>query len=472
MKAINAIPLLLTLLLGVGGRLSAQSDQGVLTTVAQIRNLPAAEAAKQLPVKLRGVVTFYDDGLFSRFMQDDTGGIYLQVTNTLALRAGELIELEGVTGPGEFAPVVMPVSVKQIGEGKMPPARPATVRQLLGGTLDSQMVEISGVVRSARLEKPTGYCLIEVVADGERFTVIAREQPADRIGNLWGATVRVRGVSSTLFNRQRQLFGFQLLVPNAEGLIVEKPAAVDPFDVPAQRMDCLLQFTPESAPAQHVKVTGTVVYFEPGSAVFIQNGGNGLRCQTIQREPAVKPGDQVEVVGSPAKGEYAPILQDAIFRKTADGVEPQPDAVDLNQILTGGHDCRLVRISAKVLERVDRGVNQFLLLSVDDFVFQAYLTPEMRGDRLADLANGSEVRVTGICLIERGNNWQAGEAWRAKSFRLLLRSPADVEVIPAVRQKSPETWLLIIGAMELVVLVVIIRLALYAKKRAGKQSGL
>ena len=66
--------------------------------------------------------------------------------------------------------------------------------------------------------------------------------------------------------------------------------------------------------------------------------------------------------------------------------------------------------------------------------------------------NGSEVSVTGVCLIERGSSWRAGESWRAKSFRILLRSPQDVVVL-----QSPPWWTLqkvlwIAGAMGLVTL--------------------
>lgn len=465
MGKINPTLLLLTLMFAVEVPLLAQpAESDVLTTVSQIRKLSAADANKHRPVKLRGVVTFYDDGLYSRFFQDETAGIYIETTNTLSLQAGQLVELEGVTGPGEFAPVVVPTTVKTIGEGKMPAAIPATVRQLLGGALDGQLVEISGKVRSARFEKPTGNYYIDIVTDGERYTAIVKEVTLPKTSDLWGATVRVRGVSSTLFNRQRQLFGFQLLVPNIGGLVVEKPAPTDPFEVPVQPMDKLLQFTPEMAPDQQVKVTGTVVYYEPGNAIFIQNGRNRLRCQTILRE-LLKPGDQVEVVGSPAKGDYSPILEDVIYRKVGSGDEPQPDAVDLNQVITGTHDCRLVQLSAKVLERVDRGVNQFLLLSAGDFVFQAYMPAGGADDRLSKLVNGSEVLVTGICLIERGNKWQAGKDWRAQSFRLLLRSPEDIQLVQAVPQSSLENWLLIVGVIELVVLIVIIRLAMYVRKK-------
>ena len=105
--------------------------------------------------------------------------------------------------------------------------------------------------------------------------------------------------------------------------------------------------------------------------------------------------------------------------------------MDVNQVLTGTHDCRLVQLQARVLDRVQRGLNQFLLLQSDDFTFQAFLPQRVGGEGFDSIQNGSEVKVTGICLIERGNNWQAGEQWRAASFHLLLRSPADVSVLQA-----------------------------------------
>ena len=45
------------------------------------------------------------------------------------------------------------------------------------------------------------------------------------------------------------------------------------------------------------------------------------------------------------------------------------------------------------------------------------------------LQNGSKVTITGVCLIETGSTWVAGEAWRAKSFRILMRSPGDISVL-------------------------------------------
>ena len=417
--------------------LSAESTDRILTTAAAVRSLSVAEAGRHYPVKLHGVVTFYDETLYSRFVQDETAGIYLrELTNLPPLLPGQAVEVEGVTGPGEYAPVVVPTSVKVVGQGKMPADQPVSLELLVSGREDSQLVEFSGIVRAVHFEKDSQYYLVDFVVSGERFTVYTKQLPVTQTQELVDSTVKVRGVCSTMFNHQRQLFGIRLLVPQADGLVIEKPAAANPYDLPVQRINSLLQFAPGGTASDRVKVTGTVIYGDPGSAVFIQDESSGLYCQTLQRD-AVQPGDQVEILGFPAKGEYTPILQDAIYRKAGTGTEPKADAVDVNEILTGVHDCRLVQLPAKVLDRVQRGVNQFLLLQSSDFTFQAYLPKKVNDAELSALQNGSEVMVTGVCLIERGNNWQAGETWRAASFHLLLRSPKDVLVL-----QPPSGWTL------------------------------
>jgi len=408
----------------------ADATDHVLTTAAQIRGLSAADADLQHPVKLHGVVTFYDKGLYSHFIQDDTAGIYLlELTNGPALQAGQIVDVTGVTGAGEFAPIINPTAITVVGQAPLPTATPVSLEQLVSGREDSQFVEFKGLVRSVRLDPDSQNYLIDIVTGGERFTVYARQLPVTQPQDLVDSVIKVQGVCSTLFNHQRQLFGLRLLVPQADGLTVETPAPHSPYDLPLQKVNSLLQFSPEGTFGDRVKVTGTVVYFEPGSAVFIQDDTGGLHCQTLQRD-ALQPGDHVEVLGFMAKGEYTPILEDAIYRKVGPGTEVNPDAADVDKILTGVEDCRLVTLTAHVLDRVQRGVNQFLLLQSSDFTFQAYL-PQRDSDGFDAVQNGSDVKVTGVCLIERGNDWQAGENWRASSFHLLLRSPDDVTVVQA-----------------------------------------
>src|SRR5208282_2682747 len=121
--------------------------------------------------------------------------------------------------------------------------------------------------------------------------------------------------------------------------------------------------------------------------------------------------------------------------KTGSGSEPAPVAISLDDALKGAYDCRLVRLEASLLDRARYSSEQFLVLEADHFIFHAY--QEQGATQTSALENGSKVSVTGVCLIEPGSAWVAGEAWRASSFRLLLRSPADVVVL-----KAPPWWTL------------------------------
>ena len=406
-----------------------------LRTADQVRRLTPEQAEKHLEVRLKGVVTFYDADLYSRFIQDETAGIYFQeMNNGPALRPGQLVEIEGQTGAGEYAPIVIPRSIKVLGEGTMPVAKPVSLEQLVSGREDSQFVEVIGTVRSVRFENESRSFLIELVIGGERFTAYSRQLPVTNTEELVESEVKVRAVCSTLFNRLRQMFGFRLLIPRETDLVIEKPASANPFDISSKGISSLLQFPAQGTFGHRVKVVVTVVYQESGVALFIQDEREGLYCQTRQRVP-VQAGDQVEVLGFPAKGEYTPVLQDAVYRKIGSGTPVKPVDIGIDQALAGTYDCRLVRLTANLLEHTQRGREQFIVLDKDRFIFQAFLAQQQGGGGFSPAPIGSEVAVIGICLIERGSSWLAGAGWRAKSFRILLRSPGDVAIL-----QSPPWW--------------------------------
>ena len=177
------------------------------------------------------MVTFCEEGLNSRFVQDDTAGIYFRALNTNMpdLTAGQMVEIEGVTSPGEYAPVIIPGSIQVIGETNLPDAKPVTGQQLVSGQEDSQFVQVRGIVRSVSFDQATRQYWIDVVTDGERFSAYARQIPAKQPEELVDSVVKVQGVCVTLFNRQRQLFGVRLLTPRAADLMVEQPALRQPL---------------------------------------------------------------------------------------------------------------------------------------------------------------------------------------------------------------------------------------------------
>ena len=127
------------------------TNLAVLTRIIEVRDLSTAEAARGHPVKVRGVVTFNDPDLYLHFVQDDTAGIYLdtsRLSTNIALHFGQRIQVDGFSGPGDYAPIIVAERIEVVGEGEPPPARAATVRLLMTGAEDSQWVSLKGVVRS------------------------------------------------------------------------------------------------------------------------------------------------------------------------------------------------------------------------------------------------------------------------------------------------------------------------------------
>lgn len=407
-----------------------------LRTASAVRGLTVEQAQQPMRVHLRGVVTFFNESLYKRFIQDDTAGIYLQAsTNTPPLVPGQVVDVEGVSSPGEYAPIVVPEKVRVVGQMTLPMPIPVTYEQLASGQEDSQFVQITGVVRSVESLQGSEYHLIEIATGGGRLSVYAWVLPVAQAGRLLDSTVRVRGVCSTQFNHRRQLIAIRLMVPRPEDFAIEFPAPEDPFAIAARPIGSLLQFAPQEAFGHPVKVAGTVIYFEPGVRLFLQEGENGLEVQTKQRE-ALQLGDRVEALGFPSKGNYTPIVQDAIFRKISAGQPVQPSPVTVNDALKGNHDCRLIQVTAKLLDRALHGSERYLILQDGDFIFHAYLKQAKGSDAFVGLANGSRLAVTGVCQIDPGE-WMAGEAWRAKGFSLDLRSARDVALL-----ESPPWWTL------------------------------
>ena len=428
---------------------AADSPLKEMRTADEIRRLSTQQADLHYPVRLRGVVTFLDDRIpmkTFRFVQDETAGIYFYVagtSNNPALRTGQLVEIEGETGAGSFAPVVTAHHIRVLGETNLPPAKPVSYEQLASGLEDSQFVEIHGVVRAAWFDKQTSNYVIDLATGQGQLTMFAASLPVEQSDALVDCTVNAKGVCWSRFNSQRQLFDCGLLVPLPEDLVIEQPASNDPQTMPAQPIKSLLQYSWGGSYGHRVKVKGTVT-LRDSTKMYIQDETEGLGVETRQDEQ-LRLGDQVEVLGFPAKGDYTPILKDGVYRLIAHGPPLKPHLVTPDEALTGVHDCRVVQIKATLLDRVLHGKEPFLVLQADDFVFHAQFKTLLMNLDFGRLENGSKVSVTGICVIDDlGEDWYSNPDWRAASFHLLLRSPTDVVVL-----EHPPWWTLpkLFGAM-------------------------
>ena len=155
----------------------AASDLPVLTHVADIRSLSPELAALRHPVRLTGVITYHFPAWNELFVQDETSGIYVVLTNQPPdVQPGDRIEVLGTSDPGDFAPLIQATEVRRLGSGELPSARAVTVQELRGGGYDSQWVEMRATMHSARHQD--GMLVADASDHSGKFTLRLPGTPA------------------------------------------------------------------------------------------------------------------------------------------------------------------------------------------------------------------------------------------------------------------------------------------------------
>src|SRR5262249_37085813 len=122
----------------------------VLSTVAQVHSLPESQARLAYPVHVKAVVTYFNSLGRIMVVQDKTGGIFVSgyEGELPRLDPGTWVEVDGFSGPGDFAPVITAARVRTIGRRPLPEPLKVDMKQLFTGAADSFWIEVEGVVYS------------------------------------------------------------------------------------------------------------------------------------------------------------------------------------------------------------------------------------------------------------------------------------------------------------------------------------
>ena len=404
-----------------------------LVTAAAVRALSPERAQQALAVKIRGVITCAGSLIF---FQDATAGIFIDapVSTKGRYQVGQYGDLEGYTAPGLFAPQIMPRRFTVLGTTALPEARPSKYDELSTGKLDSQRVEVEGIVRSVMPDERADLrrtVTLKMASDDGVFPVYVSDLPPDKLRAVVDASVKARGVVGGVFNERRQMIGIKLYVGRADDLEIEETGPGEPFSVRTTPVESLLRFEPEGASRHRVKVRGTVTFYQPGGAMYVEDGTGGVAVRTRQAEP-LSVGDRVEVLGFPEMGPWTPFLNDAVFRRSGPAAQPLlPISVTADQELSAGaHDSRLVSVEAELVDVVRDAGHLLLVAKAKNVLFDAEMpvAGDLSPAAMADLATGSRARLTGISVVRLGQDRD-----HPTEFRLMLRGLDDI----AILQKPP-----------------------------------
>jgi signal transduction histidine kinase len=405
-----------------------------LRATASILALSREEAAHEYAVRLRGVVTKPTE--LGVFMQDGTGGIWVNADHS-PLAAGDEVEVSGVVRPGHFAPVVNAVSIHKVGEAPVPKPLSVTYQQLATGNFDSQYVSVIGEVRSAGLRPrvlPSERLWVKIQM-GEQFIYAALpEGAAAAVRNLLDSVVRVDAVATETKNGNGQITAAVLSAAGIRNLTVLEPPRRDLFALPIAPIGRLMQYLAGTDYGRRVHVGGIVTYSKSGESLILQDSSGAILVLTSQ-SLELRPGDRVEVSGFPAPKDSGPILQDAVLRFVDHEPPPHPRPIAVADLLAGVFNNNLVSIEAHSVHRLLEPTREVLLLHTGSVSVVAELRNARNNKGLLNVPDGSTVRVSGVSVVEVEGSWNLGglRAGNVSSW-ILLRSPADVQVI------QPASW--------------------------------
>jgi diguanylate cyclase (GGDEF)-like protein len=413
-----------------------------LTTARAAHELSVKEAARGYPVRLRAVVTYYDPYISPvipvLMVHDGTGGIFvgLAAKPEQPLHPGDLIEVEGQSGAGNFAPVVDGARVRVVGQAPLPEKAPrVSLTDMLSGSVDGQWVEVEGVVHEANVWRNNVFLTL-ALTDGE-VQAMAVAAPGMDYSQLVDAKVRVRGNASPIWNRQKQMTGAHVLFPGLRSITVEEAAPSDPFALPAERIDDLLRYTPNTKLRHRTRIRGTLTLLWPGRMICVQEGTQGL-CAETRQGSTLAVGSSIDVVGFPAVGDYTPTLTQAIYEATGGPAQPvAPKPITPEEAMRGWHDAELVSIEGKLVGHDWTAKDPTLLLASGNMLFSASLARAFVPKGMKDIEEGTVLRLTGVCSIHSdGSGSTTDEGFPVvESFRILQRSMGDVVIV-----RRPSWW--------------------------------
>ncbi len=416
------------LLLFLGGWINPGMGAEPLGSAFAVHSLSKEMAARSLPVKFEGVVTYASLRENWCFVSDTTGGIFVLFKDGKppAVRRGDAVTVEGVSEPGDYAPIIVANGVGQgvtvTGTKALPePLRPKE-RQLLSGTMDSQWVELAGIVRSCRVEEESQRIILEVAGEGYRFDVMMEDSSFEAGQRLIDAEAKFRGACGTAWNSKGQFAKVLLRVTAQKDIEIQKRGASDPFALPTQNIADLLRFRPDVEWGHRVHLSGVVLY-QSGTQIYLRDRTDDLLVRT-DHATALAPGDEIDAIGFPARGRFGkPALENATVRKISSGTPPAAKDLEGEGALDEDSYGALARIRATLISLDSPEGHPRLLLQSGATVFTARFGPASQ-ERLPELQAGSTVNVTGIVLATLNVDGK-------RDLQLLLRSTDDIQIVAA-----------------------------------------
>ncbi|MGA8085761.1 MAG: GGDEF domain-containing protein [Terracidiphilus sp.] len=430
------------------------AEPGTLTSLGAVHALTNAEASHALPVACEATVVYsraYENLLF---VQDGDAALFVNAPTTAALHPGDRIAIQGKT-QASFRPLVVASAITLLQHGALPKPVPATFDALNRAEYDSRLVTVRAKVRAADLVvsavAPLRSARLQLIMDGGHIEANVDSDDETALKGLLDDEIEITGVAAGKFDDKMQQTGTVLYVSKLADIKTLKDAHTKFWSLPITPMDQIHSSYHVQDRSRRVQVLGTITYYEPGSAVVLQEGSKSLWISTQTRDP-LRIGDHAVASGFPETRDRLLTLTDSeiLDTKIPAPIKPQPATWEQLALWSSskpiGHQNDLVSIDGQVVGEVRVASRDEYVLSAKGRLFSAIYGHPRTISTLAPMLQiplGAKVRVTGICSID-GTAINPGQE---VPFDILMRSIDDIEVIARPSLLNVRNLTLLVGLL-------------------------
>ena len=435
-------------------------EESVLQTIAGLNDFTEDTTRRYTPFCVTGTVQVV--GKNGYLIISDTG-FWTEMRHTTDRRPapGDRIMLSGLAHMSSRQEIdIVADRLEMLGTDTVAPPLKLAIGELSTEKHHLRAVETEGIVIDAFPDEiDAGYRFL-IIKDAECILPVAVPSEAGSeldIPSLRDAKIRIRGHFIRTVSGSRKFSGPFISIDNADDLTVITPAPADPLAAPP--LERSIYRTPrEIAKRGKRSVSGEVLAVWNRNRMMVRTDkGRIVNVTLAHGESVPRSGEYVTVAGYPETDLFRVNLARALVRAEDRRTEPPPETAitDLATVF-GGKDRpnaidpashgRLMRVRGTIqIVPSPNTAERRMLLACGPYKLPIDLG--VCDNAAEDIAIGTELEVTGRCVLEI-DNWDPDDVFpRIRNLVAVIRTPADLKVIALPPWWTPIRLLVVISIL-------------------------
>ena len=461
-----------------------------ISTVSELRHAVWNDPCKNQPFSLTCTVTHAISPIRSYSICDSTGYFNVRTTNSISLRPGDRVRIDGHVGIDSYNwQRAFIEDAEQLGKVEIPKATEVAPDALHNETFDSRIVVMNGVVSDVVNDEidPMWSFLVLRHEKGSFLAAVCMEGATNNLLDFLGATVSMSGTAHVMPNGGKRKFKTpQLTVSSPEHIQIISLAPIDPFAVPQIPFNehGIANFQYKSASLlsrmNRRRADGRVISILHGRNILLKTRSGQIVGAKIDSGDLPAIGDNVSVAGFPETDLFIIKLARAVCRTTsrkADVVAEKETEMEItsdfamNSVLRENYG-RLIRIKGQVIPpQQSYGGNAPTRIAVACGKHVIPVDVTSCGEGFSSPPCGSVLSVSGVCVINT-SRWNPLDIFpRIEGFTIAPRSAADLLLISSPSWWTPKRLTVVIAALFILLAIIFIynRILQHIVERKGRQ---